>query len=227
MIKFLHEMLSMQNFWTPFFKPSQKPEDLKVQRGQLLCWRNITSDIESNFKNIANTLNTQVSLLSMMPPMGESFDFHVLVLMMHLRNTAWIVPKYGVFSSPYFSVFSPNTGKYGPEKTPYLDTLPAVEIKKFCTCKATKSNVIPVNILKQNVDIFLTTFATIFNFCVNEGKVPNNLNPFVVNFPILYTPKAPENVWFSVFLREYKMGTLVTTTIIHKIFETNSSFHVK
>ena len=44
------------------------------------------------------------------------------------------------FSGPYFpvfglnteiygyeiSVFSPNTGKYGPEKTPYLDTLHAV-----------------------------------------------------------------------------------------------------
>ena len=29
--------------------------------------------------------------------------------------------KYGVFSDPYFSVFSPNTGKYGPEKTPSLD----------------------------------------------------------------------------------------------------------
>ena len=25
------------------------------------------------------------------------------------------------FSGPYFPVFSPNTRKYGPEKTPYLD----------------------------------------------------------------------------------------------------------
>ena len=30
--------------------------------------------------------------------------------------------EYGVFSGPYFLVFSPNTGKYGPEKTPYLET---------------------------------------------------------------------------------------------------------
>ena len=29
------------------------------------------------------------------------------------------VSKYGVFS-PYFSIFSPNVGKYGPEKTPYF-----------------------------------------------------------------------------------------------------------
>ena len=34
--------------------------------------------------------------------------------------------KYGVFSGPCFPVFSPNTGKYGPAKTPYLDTFHAV-----------------------------------------------------------------------------------------------------
>ena len=36
------------------------------------------------------------------------------------------VSKYGVFSGSYFPVFSPNTGKHGPEKTPYLDTFHAV-----------------------------------------------------------------------------------------------------
>ena len=40
--------------------------------------------------------------------------------------TAWQVPKYGVFSSPYFPVFSPNKGKYGPEKASYLDTFHTV-----------------------------------------------------------------------------------------------------
>ena len=51
--------------------------------------------------------------------------------------------KYGVFFYPYFpafglntdtkylSVFSPNTGKYGPEKTPYLDTFHAVSIRNL------------------------------------------------------------------------------------------------
>ena len=56
-----------------------------------------------------------------------------------LKSTALKVSKYGVFSGPYFpvlrsnteiygvkSVFSPSTGKYGPEKTPYLDTFQAV-----------------------------------------------------------------------------------------------------
>ena len=41
-------------------------------------------------------------------------------------NTAWKVSKYGVFSGPYFPVFGLNTGKYGPEKTPYFDTVHAV-----------------------------------------------------------------------------------------------------
>ena len=36
--------------------------------------------------------------------------------------TSWKVSKYGVISGLYFPVFGLNTGKYGPEITPYLDT---------------------------------------------------------------------------------------------------------
>ena len=32
------------------------------------------------------------------------------------NDTTWKMSKYGVFSGPDFSVFSPNTGKHGPEK---------------------------------------------------------------------------------------------------------------
>ena len=35
-------------------------------------------------------------------------------------------------------VFSPNTGKYGPEKTPYLDTFYAVSFLKLMKCKIFK-----------------------------------------------------------------------------------------
>ena len=64
-------------------------------------------------------------------------------------NTARKVSKYGAFSSPllptfelntgkygvsllfeYLSVFSPNTGKYVPEKIPYLDTFHMVELSQ-------------------------------------------------------------------------------------------------
>ena len=41
-------------------------------------------------------------------------------------NIARKVSKYGFFSGPYFTVFGLNTGKYGPEKNPYLDTFDAV-----------------------------------------------------------------------------------------------------
>ena len=42
-------------------------------------------------------------------------------------NTAQKVSKYKVFSGPYFPLFSPNKGKYGPEKTPYVDFFHAVQ----------------------------------------------------------------------------------------------------
>ena len=41
------------------------------------------------------------------------------------------MPKYGVISGPYFPIFGLNTGKYGPEITPYLDTFHAVSGSKI------------------------------------------------------------------------------------------------
>ena len=40
--------------------------------------------------------------------------------------TAGKVSKYGVICDPYFPVFGLNTGNYGPEITPYLDTVHSV-----------------------------------------------------------------------------------------------------
>ena len=34
--------------------------------------------------------------------------------------------RYGVFSGPFFPAFGLNTGKCGPDKTPYLDTFHTV-----------------------------------------------------------------------------------------------------
>ena len=36
-------------------------------------------------------------------------------------------PTFGM-NTPYLSVFSPNAGKYEPEKTPYLETFHAVRV---------------------------------------------------------------------------------------------------
>ena len=46
------------------------------------------------------------------------------------KDTAWKVSKQGGIFGPYFPVFSPNTRKYGPEITPYLDTFHAVRTKQ-------------------------------------------------------------------------------------------------
>ena len=79
---------------------------------------------------------------------NECFDFVKCInKTQNLRlktGTVWNVSKYGVISRSYFpvlglnteihknlSVFSPNTGKYGPEITPYLDTFHAVGISVF------------------------------------------------------------------------------------------------
>ena len=60
----------------------------------------------------------------------------VLIFIALEWHIAWKVSKYGVISGPYFLVFSPNTGKYGPEITPYLDTFHAVTRKmKNCSAK--------------------------------------------------------------------------------------------
>ena len=45
---------------------------------------------------------------------------------MDLALTAWKVSRYGVISGPYLPVFRLNTGRYGPEITPYLGTFYAV-----------------------------------------------------------------------------------------------------
>ena len=44
-------------------------------------------------------------------------------------HTVWKVSKYGDFSGPYFPLFGLKTRKYGPEKTPYLDTFHTVAVK--------------------------------------------------------------------------------------------------
>ena len=96
----------------------------------LLLYWNIYSSFFHSFIFVANTyLFTSVTMLV---SVSLLYAFSVKMSI----NNAWKVSKFGVFSGPYFplfglnalylSVFSPNSGKYGPEKTPYLDTFHAV-----------------------------------------------------------------------------------------------------
>ena len=52
--------------------------------------------------------------------------------------TAWKVSKYEVISGPYVPVFGLNTGKDGPDITPYLHTFHAVYFCIFYVVKDTE-----------------------------------------------------------------------------------------
>ena len=53
---------------------------------------------------------------------------HMICSANEIWHTAWKMSKYGVISGPHFPAFSPNTGKYGPEITPYLETFYAATL---------------------------------------------------------------------------------------------------
>ena len=61
--------------------------------------------------------------------------------------------EYGVISGPYFPIFSPNTEKYGPEITPYLDTFHAVSVCIFFTSS-------------ERIGIFKSNFAALIQVSI-------------------------------------------------------------
>ena len=73
--------------------------------------------------------------------------------------------KYGVFSGPYFPVFGLNTGKYGPEKTPYLDTFHAVKVN----WKRKHAPYTVISLIKANL-IEMTTKNTSSTESLNWNK---------------------------------------------------------
>ena len=79
---------------------------------------------------------------------------------MSANNTKWKVFEYGVSSDPYFPVFSPNTGKCGPEKTPYLDTFHEVQIN--IDVNKRYKDLRPATLLKtdSNTGVFLWNLRT-------------------------------------------------------------------
>ena len=82
------------------------------------------------------------------------------------------VSKYGVISGPYFPVFSPNTVKYGPEITPYLDTFHAVcftSNKTQRTLRWLSFKNIKVQFPKSNISLFML------------NKTPTKLQPSVTS----------------------------------------------
>ena len=78
-----------------------------------------------------------------------------------LRFRAWKACKYGVISGPYFPIFGLNTGKYGQEITPYLDTFHAVKV--FLNSVSNNCFIIYFSIVfNKHRLISIQTFARIF-----------------------------------------------------------------
>ena len=68
--------------------------------------------------------------------------------------------KYGVFSGPYFPVFRTNTGKYGPEKNPYLDTFHSMFAKFSVHTKWTIATIkICINLIQNGLYWLLTDWG--------------------------------------------------------------------
>ena len=83
-------------------------------------------------------------------------------------NTAWKLSKYGVISDPHFPVFSPNTGKHGPEITPSLDTFHAVEVVLTVT-------VLLIKVIAKRIVCMVCFMLEYLFFLVLESLYPERL----------------------------------------------------
>ena len=116
------------------------PAILLKKRIQHRCFPvNFVKFISTLFYRIptaAASVNQQPKL-KLNPQHGNLGIFQKLVLREKCPNTEFflvrIFPAFGL-NTEYLSVFSPNAGRYGPEKTPYLDTFHAVMILHCCYC---------------------------------------------------------------------------------------------
>ena len=101
----------------------------------------------------------------------------------------WKLSKYRVIFGPYFPVFSPNKGKYGPEKTPYLDTFHAVWDDKVLSWKI---NLFPcklLSLLKKPLISKTVKPSSIIRWCYCCWKL-TQINWFSIKI-ILYLLQQP------------------------------------
>ena len=71
-----------------------------------------------------------------------------------VSHTAWKVSKYRVISGPYFPAFgvNPNTGKYWPKITPYLDTFQAVSIFSiWCAIALAHASTLAISLMRLRI----------------------------------------------------------------------------
>ena len=87
--------------------------------------------ISNNYSKMLLATTLTALFLSIFPPKSNCF---ITLLREKCPNTGFLLVCIFPHSdwiqrdTTYFSVFSPNAGKYGPEKTPYLTTFHAVHL---------------------------------------------------------------------------------------------------
>ena len=109
--------------------------------------------------------------------------------------------KYGVFSGPYFSdwirrdteylsVFSPNAGKYGLEKTPYLDTFHAVSFlrKKNSEKKSVYNRELCICEIAGTLMIKNSKCIICIKCIISKLKASET---YITNFAVLHEQKQP------------------------------------
>ena len=127
-------------------------------------YNQILNNIAQNSTEIAETSVDKASrtLISMCRSDDEKNESYPI---------RWKVFKYGVISGPSFPVSGLNTGKYGLEITPYLDTFHAVPKN----CKSVVKNAISVAVriddTWQNQYGFISFLGVVFMISVYTGVV--------------------------------------------------------
>ena len=148
----------------------------------------------------------QVKILKNLQPRVNSYEVKIPI------NTAWKVSKYGVSSGPYFPVFALNTEKYGPEKTPYLDTFHAVEITgryySFWGLKWMSGNLYQKHWILSTVISYNEAYVTMGKVC--DWYSQHKYTPSV---PMLNTT-TQNNVILSI--NHFQQHLYVTVTVHEK-----------
>ena len=132
-------------------------------------------------------LTESLCFQAVLNPLFSTKRFLPVIFLLMSRSVTysltWKVSKYGVISGRYFPVFSPNTGKYGPEITPYLDTFDAT----YCYWR---------NILLLEEKIKLTSRIT--------GRITHRKNGDLIRTPVIITQKPHFSHFFMIKLNLIK-----------------------
>ena len=122
-----------------------------------------------------------------------------------ISDTAWKVSKYEIFSGPHFPVFSPNTGKYRPERNSVFGHFSGCQIKiatgiKFRNrnafyqefCMFLMTNLISLILM----EICFSNYFVIMNFKIKLSFKASFLRSFVWTNILQIAPKFEQVIVF-------------------------------